>query len=85
MGKLKTKILMKVLLWILNSVLKRILESKDAEQKQKDIIWLANTVIDSIRDHQLTEDELGRIKDAFARLMTKSSLTGSDDDETTKA
>ena len=72
MDRLKTRILMKALLWILNSVLKRVLASKDAEQKQKDLVWLANTVIDSIRDHQLTEDELGRIKDALSKVASQT-------------
>lgn len=60
----------KILLFIANIVLKRVLANKDFKQKQKDIVFLLNTFLDSIRDCKIDDSELTRIQDAFSRLTS---------------
>lgn len=60
----------KILMWILNILLKQILENANVQQKQKDVIWLMNTIVDALRDFKLEESELRNIKDAIGRLFS---------------
>lgn len=66
------KLLTKLMLWALNKVLKKVLATQEAELKQKQLVVLANTIIDSIRDHQLSEEEWERIMVATSNAFNKA-------------
>lgn len=59
-----------LLMWILNILLKQILENANVQQKQKDVIYMLNTIVDALRDAKLEESELRNIKDAFSKLFS---------------
>lgn len=60
----------KLAIFILNMVLKHVLTNENVQQKQKDVIWLMNTIVDALRDFKIEESELRNIKDAIGRLFS---------------
>lgn len=64
----------KILIFIANLILKRVLNNSNFQQKEKDIIFFINTLVDSMRDRKLDEAELTKIQDALVRLTGETGV-----------
>ena len=66
---MKDKIIAYVARFLLNVGLKWLLSRPDVQEKQKQVVKFINTVLDSIRDMNLTNDELETLKNELSAIF----------------
>ena len=59
-----------IALWVLNYGLKMLLSNPNVQEKQKQLVILLNTIIDALRDMEITEEELSTIKERLDELFS---------------
>lgn len=65
---MKDKILKWILIKVVNILLERIVNSDKFKTKKKGLVYLINTILDSIEDGRIDEEEIAKVKSAIGNL-----------------
>lgn len=66
--KATDKILKWILMKVVNILLERIVNSDKFKTKKKGLVYLINTILDSIEDGRIDEEEIAKVKSAIGNL-----------------